>query len=448
MRKRCGAGGGSARAFQRRCGAGGGGAERSRGMAVRQGAAPGVPVAVAGTGGGGDRCYVPIRRFATPRRSAHHRRSRVWECRSSDSTWLTPSARLGRGDSHTDRPDQPANRPSSARKGRQCRSSAEGRTGRSRGVAGAGEASAAPPVRTRSLSRRVDGSMGRRLASRTSRLLTCTSAAAGLSVAFPFGCERRPLPTLRPALRASRRPGRSSLRRQDRTAVSGLLVHGVRVYFVPMTHAKSARHQRPTGLPHDPLWLPLGRLQQDTTGVIRLRFAVPTSSLATTPSDSGVESARHHKAQPSQVPTPARVGGTPASRKCCECTRDRLEVSPRQAARVGLARWWQLPSGLLRRGADLGGTGADRLPMMPPQPIRLPRRVRSARGPECGEAGGRRCGVGGAVRGVPEALPAREGRCNTRTMGSDLAVTLTTGDEVSVQAHAARTAMDFGCSLP
>jgi hypothetical protein len=43
-----------------------------------------------------------------------------------------------------------------------------------------------------------------------------------------------------------------------------------------MTHAKSARHQRPTGLPHDPYWVPLGYLGHRTRGPIRIRFVIPS----------------------------------------------------------------------------------------------------------------------------------------------------------------------------
>ncbi len=52
-------------------------------------------------------------------------------------------------------------------------------------------------------------------------------------------------------------------------------VHGVRLYLVPMGHARGARHQIPTGPPVDPAWIPLGRLRQDPSGVARIRFAVP-----------------------------------------------------------------------------------------------------------------------------------------------------------------------------
>jgi hypothetical protein len=46
-------------------------------------------------------------------------------------------------------------------------------------------------------------------------------------------------------------------------------------YFVPMTAAKSARSQRPTGRPTDRRWRPLGRLRRDAGGVPRITFTVP-----------------------------------------------------------------------------------------------------------------------------------------------------------------------------
>jgi hypothetical protein len=52
-------------------------------------------------------------------------------------------------------------------------------------------------------------------------------------------------------------------------------IRHVRVYFVPMMHARSPRHQRPTGVPDDPLWIPLGPLRHARSGVIRFRFTVP-----------------------------------------------------------------------------------------------------------------------------------------------------------------------------
>src|SRR5919204_6746995 len=50
---------------------------------------------------------------------------------------------------------------------------------------------------------------------------------------------------------------------------------GVRLYLVPMAHAKSPRHQRSEGRPRDPAWEPLGRLRQDRNGVARVSFTVP-----------------------------------------------------------------------------------------------------------------------------------------------------------------------------
>ena len=56
-------------------------------------------------------------------------------------------------------------------------------------------------------------------------------------------------------------------------------VHGIRVYFVPMADAKSPAAQRSTGPPRNPNWIPLGRLHQSTTGVVRLSFVVPNVAL-------------------------------------------------------------------------------------------------------------------------------------------------------------------------
>jgi hypothetical protein len=52
-------------------------------------------------------------------------------------------------------------------------------------------------------------------------------------------------------------------------------IRGIRVYLVPMTAARSPRHQRPTGLPDDPRWIPLGPLVHRQAGVIHFRFTVP-----------------------------------------------------------------------------------------------------------------------------------------------------------------------------
>ena len=52
-------------------------------------------------------------------------------------------------------------------------------------------------------------------------------------------------------------------------------IRGIRVYFVPMTAARSPRHQRPTGLTDDPRWIPLGPLGHRQAGVIHFRFTVP-----------------------------------------------------------------------------------------------------------------------------------------------------------------------------
>ena len=52
-------------------------------------------------------------------------------------------------------------------------------------------------------------------------------------------------------------------------------VRGVHLYFVPMSHAKSPRHQTGTGPPDDPAWLPLGPLRHTHRGVVRLSFVVP-----------------------------------------------------------------------------------------------------------------------------------------------------------------------------
>lgn len=52
-------------------------------------------------------------------------------------------------------------------------------------------------------------------------------------------------------------------------------VHGVRLYLVPMAHAKSPRHQTSTGPPTDPTWLPLGRLRHSRPGVFEFSFVIP-----------------------------------------------------------------------------------------------------------------------------------------------------------------------------
>jgi hypothetical protein len=52
-------------------------------------------------------------------------------------------------------------------------------------------------------------------------------------------------------------------------------VHGIRLYFVPMAHAKSPRHQPSTGRPTDPTWLPLGRMRHPRRGVFKLSFVIP-----------------------------------------------------------------------------------------------------------------------------------------------------------------------------
>jgi hypothetical protein len=52
-------------------------------------------------------------------------------------------------------------------------------------------------------------------------------------------------------------------------------VHGIRMYLVPMGHAKSPARQTSTGLPTDPTWLPLGRMRHTHTGVFRISFLVP-----------------------------------------------------------------------------------------------------------------------------------------------------------------------------
>jgi hypothetical protein len=52
-------------------------------------------------------------------------------------------------------------------------------------------------------------------------------------------------------------------------------VHGIHLYFVPMAHAKSPRHQTSTGPPTDPTWLPLGRLRHSRAGVFKLSFVIP-----------------------------------------------------------------------------------------------------------------------------------------------------------------------------
>ena len=62
--------------------------------------------------------------------------------------------------------------------------------------------------------------------------------------------------------------------RTGRTEVFPAL-RGIRVYFVPMTAARSPRHQRPTGLPGDPRWILLRPLAHRRSGVIRFRFTVP-----------------------------------------------------------------------------------------------------------------------------------------------------------------------------
>ena len=52
-------------------------------------------------------------------------------------------------------------------------------------------------------------------------------------------------------------------------------VHSIRLYFVPMAHAKSPSHQTSTGPPTDPTWVPLGRLRHPHAGVFRFSFIVP-----------------------------------------------------------------------------------------------------------------------------------------------------------------------------
>jgi hypothetical protein len=117
--------------------------------------------------------------------------------------------------------------------------------------------------------------MGRVLVSRTRRLWVYTCVAAGLSVGFPSpAVADLYLVFDRPAAR----PGdHIEAVYADNTGRPYTVppIHGVRVYFVPMTRAKSGLHQRPTGLPHDPLWVPLGRLRHEASGMIRLHITIP-----------------------------------------------------------------------------------------------------------------------------------------------------------------------------
>ena len=117
--------------------------------------------------------------------------------------------------------------------------------------------------------------MGRPLPWRACRLWVCICAAGGLSVGFPSAAGADLYLVFD---RPKAHPGdHVQALYADNTGrpypVSP--IHGVRVYFVPMTHAKAARHQRPTGLPSDPLWVPLGRLDHRTRGPIRIRFVIP-----------------------------------------------------------------------------------------------------------------------------------------------------------------------------
>lgn len=52
-------------------------------------------------------------------------------------------------------------------------------------------------------------------------------------------------------------------------------VHGIRLYLVPMTHAKSPLHQTSTGPPRDPSWVPVGRLRHPHAGVFKFSFVIP-----------------------------------------------------------------------------------------------------------------------------------------------------------------------------
>jgi hypothetical protein len=117
--------------------------------------------------------------------------------------------------------------------------------------------------------------MDRPLAWRACRLWVCICAAAGLSVGFPSAAGADlSLVFDRPVAH----PGdHVEALYADKTGRPYPVapVHGVRVYLVSMTRAKSGLHQRPTGLPHDPLWVPLGPLRHDASGMIRLRFTVP-----------------------------------------------------------------------------------------------------------------------------------------------------------------------------
>ena len=81
---------------------------------------------------------------------------------------------------------------------------------------------------------------------------------------------------------------------------------GVWLYLVPMSHAKSPRHQRSGGRPRDPAWEPLGPLRQDRSGVARVSFTVPAGHPVTGPSGSGASLAIH-AARCSRAHTP----GTP-----------------------------------------------------------------------------------------------------------------------------------------
>lgn len=112
-------------------------------------------------------------------------------------------------------------------------------------------------------------------------------------------------------------------------------LRGIRVYLVPMTAARSPRHQRPTGPPHDPRWIPLGPLGHRRPGVIRFRFTVPDVR----PGDYTFGFWCRRCAPPlvrrSRTPTPAPSGRAPRTPRSSASTQDR---------RTGADRRWQWSS--------------------------------------------------------------------------------------------------------
>ena len=138
---------------------------------------------------------------------------------------------------------------------------------------------------------------------------------------------------------------------------------GVWLYLVPMSHAKSPRHQRSGGRPRDPAWEPLGPLHQDRSGVARVSFTVPAGHPVTGPSGSGASLAIH-AARCSRAHTPEPRGTTGRSRRSSGSSR---AGHPPRAARAaptagpGLqlrrsrsspSRWPEPPGSLRCAGSD------------------------------------------------------------------------------------------------